>query len=127
MRLSLTAAVLSLALGSAAHAQQILSAGTIYGGPAQTTVVCYIYNSGSTAVSLAGTRITDQVGNTQALTVNQCGASLAAGQACGIAANAAGNTVYACRTVVSPNKANARGILEVRNGSQVTLQNVELR
>ncbi len=127
MRAGLMATAMSLVLATTAHAQQVLSAGTIYGGPAQTRVVCYIYNSGGAAVNLAGTRLTDQTGAVQPLVVNQCGAVLAAGQACGIAAVAAGNTVYACRTVVSPNKSTTRGILEVRNVNQVTLQNVELR
>lgn len=127
MKSGLILTAMSLVLATTAQAQQILSAGTIYGGPAQARVVCYFYNSGTSAVSLAGTRITDHLGNVQVLAINQCGANLPAGQSCGIAANAAGNTPYACRTVVSPNKTNTRGILEVRNSSQVTLQNVELR
>jgi hypothetical protein len=34
---------------------------------------------------------------------------------------------YTCKTVVSPNKSTARGVLEVRDSSQVSLTNVELR
>ena len=33
---------------------------------------------------------------------------------------------YNCKTIVSPSKSTARGILEVRDSSQRTLQNVEL-
>jgi hypothetical protein len=113
MRSGFLALAALLGMATTAHAQQILSGGTLYGGPAQVRAVCYIYNSGTTSL--------------QPLAVNQCGSTLLAGQACGIAANIAGNQVYSCKTVVSPNKANARGILEVRDSGQRTLQNVELR
>jgi hypothetical protein len=127
MRSGFIALAALVAMGATAHAQQVLSGGTIYGGPAQARAVCYIYNSGTTPLGLSGTQIADQIGTVQPLVVNQCGSTLGAGQACGIAANAAGNTVYSCKTVVSPKKADARGILEVRDSSQRTLQNIELR
>lgn len=128
MRSGLVALAGIFAMGAtAAHAQQILSAGTIYGGPDQAVAVCYFYNSGGSSLGLSGTQLADQNGTPSTLTVNQCGATLPAGQACGIAANIANNTVYSCKTTVSPNKTNARGILEVRDISQKTLQNIELR
>jgi hypothetical protein len=127
MRSGLIAAVSVLCMATTAHAAQLLSAGTIYGGPAQTRAVCYIYNSGTTPLFLSGTQLADQNGTVQPLVVNQCGATLSPGTACGIAAVAAGNTVYSCKTMVAPGKATARGILEVRDAAQRTLQNVELR
>jgi hypothetical protein len=127
MRSGFLALAALLGMATTAHAQQILSGGTLYGGPAQVRAVCYIYNSGTTSLGLSGTQLADPTGAVQPLAVNQCGSTLLAGQACGIAANIAGNQVYSCKTVVSPNKANARGILEVRDSGQRTLQNVELR
>ena len=127
MRSAFVVAAAMLGVAAEANAQQILSAGTIYGGPAQVRAVCYIYNSGTTTLRLAGTQLADQNGTVQPLVVNQCGANLGPGTACGIAANIAGNTVYSCKTIVSPSKSTARGILEVRDSSQRTLQNVELR
>ena len=124
-----SASILSvlLSMATAAQAADILSAGTIYGGPAQAKAVCYFYNSGTSTLGLSGTQLADANGTVLTLAVNQCGATLGAGQACGIAADIAGNQVYSCKTVITPNKKNARGILEVRNSSQVTLQNIELR
>jgi hypothetical protein len=127
MRSGLIAAMLVLGIGTTAHAQQILSAGPLFGGPSQARAVCYIYNSGTTPLGLSGTQIASQFGVVQTLVVNQCGAALAPGQACGIAADIANNLPYTCKTVVSPNKSTARGVLEVRNSSQVSLTNVELR
>ena len=54
-------------LAAEANAQQILSAGTIYGGPALPRAVCYIYNSGTTTLRLAGTQLADQNGTVQPL------------------------------------------------------------
>lgn len=128
MRSGLVAVAVMLAMGATANAADILSAGTIYGGPAQAVAVCYFYNSGTTPLGLSGTQLSDQFGNISTLTVNQCGsATLLPGRACGIAANIANNSVYSCKTVVSPNKTDARGILEVRDSSQRTLQNIQLR
>jgi hypothetical protein len=127
MRSGLFALPVIFAMGTTAHAQQILSAGSIYGGLDQAVAVCYFYNSGDSSLSLSGTQLADQNGTPLTLTVNQCGATLPAGGACGIAANIANNTVYSCKTTVSPTKENARGILEVRDSSQETLQNIELR
>jgi hypothetical protein len=121
------AAMLVLGVGTTAHAQQILSGGPLFGGPSQFRAVCYIYNSGTTTLSLSGTQIASQFGQVMPLVVNECGATLAAGRGCGIAADIANNLPYTCKTVVSPNKNTARGVLEVRNSAQVSLTNVELR
>src|SRR5215211_8840973 len=101
MRSGLVALAIMLGTGATAHAQQVLSAGTIYGGPAQTRAVCYFYNSGGSTLGLSGVQLADQNGNAQPLVVNQCGSNLPAGAACGIAANIAGNQVYSCKAVVS--------------------------
>ena len=129
MRLGLVSVAVAalLSMGTNAHAQQILAAGSIYGGPAQVRAVCYFYNAGTAPVTLSSPLITDQTGTVVPLVVNQCGASLAAGTACGIAGDIANNAVYSCRTVVTPDATNVRGILEVRDSNQIPLLNIQLR
>lgn len=114
-----------LGLGAAANATT-LAAGGIFGGSAQNAVVCYIYNSGSTGVSIIQEAIIQQSVGPVPLTVNQCGASLAAGAICGIAANAINNAPYACKFDISPNTTAVRGEMELRSGLTV-LKNLELR
>jgi ABC-type uncharacterized transport system permease subunit len=128
MRSFLTAAVVALATGSTAHAQQVLSAGGIFGGPAQVRAVCYFHNSGTTTLGLSGLQITNQLGVALPLAVNECGTgTLLPGRTCGIAANVPNNAVHNCRALVSPRKTDARGILEARDSGQRVLTNVELR
>jgi hypothetical protein len=128
MRSALLLAVSIMGMGSAAQAQQVLAAGSLYGGPAQVRAVCYFYNASPTAeVTLSRSEITDENGTVMPLAVDQCGVGLAAGRACGIAADIANNSPYNCQTSVSPNKTNVRGVLEVRDSGQVPLKNVELR
>ena len=128
MRPFLAAAAVVLATGSTVHAQQVLSAGGIFGGPAQVRAVCYFHNSGTATLGLSGLQITNQAGTALPLAVNECGAgTLLPGRTCGIAANVPNNLVHNCRALVSPGKGSARGILEVRDSAQRTLANVELR
>ena len=106
----------------------VLSAGSLFGSPSQTTAVCYIYNSGNAAVTVSSFRITGSNGVSLNLTTNECGAfpkELAAGTSCGIAA-AANNQAFNCKANVS-NKANARGVFEMRNGAGASITNVALR
>ncbi|MCI0467802.1 MAG: hypothetical protein L0Y57_12480 [Beijerinckiaceae bacterium] len=114
-----------ITMATAANAAT-LAAGGIFAGTTQNTAVCYIYNSGTTAVSIVDRRIIQQFVGPVPLTVNQCGASLAAGAICGIAANAVNNAPYACKFDVIPSAAAVRGVLELRNGLTV-LKNVDLR
>jgi hypothetical protein len=119
-----------LVTGSTAHAQQILAAGSIYGGPAQSRAVCYVYNAGTTTLSLSGLQITSQAGDALTLVVNECaarGATITPGAACGFAADIATNQAYSCKALVAPSKTNARGVLEVRDLGGRPLQNVQLR
>ncbi len=127
MRTILTATAMMLALGSSAHAQQILSAGSLFAGSAQFRAVCYFFNSGTTNLGLTGPRITTPGGTPLALVVNECGATLPAGRSCGIAANVANNQACNCKVGVSPGKGTARGVFEMRNASGTSLTNIELR
>ncbi|MGH8615000.1 MAG: hypothetical protein ACREYF_24000, partial [Gammaproteobacteria bacterium] len=114
-----------ITMGTAANAATTLAAGGIFAGTTQNTAVCYLYNAGNSAVSVRGSIVQQFIGPVP-LTVNQCGAPLAAGAICGIAAKAVNNAPYACKFVISPDGAAVRGALELRNGLTV-LKNVELR
>ena len=125
MRLSAAAAVLCLGIGSA-HAAG-LAGGPIDGGSDQRIAVCYFFNAGTTAVTLANPKITDLNGSAISLTVNECTSTLGVFKSCGIAGSVSNSTIYSCKVTVTPSKQNVRGILEMRTSGQVTLQNVELR
>jgi hypothetical protein len=115
-----------LCTGVTGHADEILAAGSIYGGPKQVRAVCYVYNAGDAAFALSVPEIRDQNGQFVTLEIEQCGLTLGAGRSCGVAANIANNSAYSCRVIVKP-PATARGILEVRDVNQNVLQNIELR
>ena len=128
MRATLLSSVLLVGFVGVAQAD-ILSAGALYGSPAQTRAVCYVYNSGNAAIILNSFRITTQSGAAFALVANECGAfpaALAGGRSCGIAV-VANNQAFNCRADVTPGKGPVRGVFEMRNASQVVLQNVEMR
>src|SRR3954447_15978205 len=89
-----TAAFTLLGIGTAAHADEILAAGSLFGGLSQTRAVCVFYNAGNTDLTLRGFQITDQFGTPQTLIINQCGvppSTLSSRDTCGIAADAEGN------------------------------------
>ena len=126
MRLELVAAAIWLGIGSA-HAAE-LAGGPIDGGFNQRTAVCYFFNAGTAAVTLANPRILNLNGSAVSLTVNECaGGTLGVFKSCGIAATVSNSTIYSCKVTVTPSKQNVRGILDTRTSSQVTLQNIELR
>ena len=106
----------------------VLSAGALFGSPSQSTAVCYVYNSGNAGITITSFRITGQNGVSLALTINECGAfpaALGGGKSCGIA-SAANNQAFNCRAVVS-NKANARGVFEMRSSAGASIANVALQ
>ena len=128
MRATILAALLTIGAGTAAHAQQVIAGGPLFAGPTQTTVVCYFYNSGTTNIGISGTRLATSFGNVPSFTVNECATgTVPPGRGCGIAANAVNNLPYTCKATISPNKGTTRGVLELRNSSQVSLTNVDLR
>lgn len=126
MRCTLLSTVFLLTFAGAAQAD-ILSGGALFGSPTQTTAVCYVYNSGNADIEIRSFRITGQNGNSITLTANECGtfpATLQGGKSCGIGGTA-NNQPFNCKAVVS-NKANARGVFEMRNSSGLSLANVPL-
>jgi hypothetical protein len=126
MRTCLIVTALSMTLSAGAQAQAILSAGALYGGPSQNRAVCYLYNSGTSSLTVSAPQITDPGGAAVGLTSNGCGTTLRPGRSCAITANVSSSFAYNCRFGVSPSKTNARGVFEMRNFS-THLANVELR
>ena len=92
--------------------RQSWPAAPIDGGFAQRTAVCYFFNAGTTAVTLANPRILNLNGSAVSLTVNECGSgTLGVFKSCGIAATVSNSTIYSCKVTVTPSKQNVRGIL----------------
>lgn len=119
---------LALGLGVAGAEAAEMSGGPIDGGTGQRVAVCYFFNAGTSAVTITNPRITGINGSSATLTVNQCsGHALGVFTTCGIAANVSNSTVYACKASVTPSKRDVRGILEMRDATGVTIQNIELR
>jgi hypothetical protein len=125
MRYALIAAALSTLIGSAQA--EILAGGPIYGGPAQVAAICYVYNTGSTALALGTPHIRDQAGMVLLLDINNCSATLSGHDGCGWATRISDKVANECDIGVGPSKANARGALEIRTGSQGILKSIELR
>jgi len=116
--------------GTAAQATDVLSGGPLYAGIGQYTAVCYIFNGGPDSITLKGMTLASVSGAPAQLTHNECGATpatLAPNVACGIAARVSNSIPYTCRYAISPDKVNARGVMEMRDISGVTLRNAELR
>jgi len=130
IRCGLTALAFLIGAGTAAQATDVLSGGPLYAGIGQYTAVCYIFNGGPDSITLKGMTLASVSGAPAQLTHNECGAppaTLAPNVACGIAARVSNSIPYTCRYAISPDKVNARGVMEMRDISGVTLRNAELR
>jgi hypothetical protein len=127
----LGSAAVALLLGLSSAQAAELAGGPIDGGFVQDTAVCYFFNAGDGFVTLGNARITGLNGSAIPLTVNECGAVFPAvlpnGHSCGIAGKVSNNTIYSCQASVMPSKRDVRGVLEMRDSSGVTLQNIVLR
>ena len=114
-----------LGLSAAAQAD-ILAAGASYGGPTQSSAVCYVYNAGTGPVTVTSNLIVREPNVALPLAFDSC-AALAPGSSCGIQAFIVNNLAHSCRMTVTPSGADVRGTFELRNGSGEVLNNVELR
>jgi hypothetical protein len=130
IRCGFTALAFLIGAGTAAHAIEVLSSGPLYAGTSQYIAVCYIFNGGSENLTIGGLTLASVSGTAAQLTTNECGptpATLAPNHSCGIAARVSNSIPYTCRFGLAPNKASARGVMEMRNISGITLRNAELR
>ncbi len=122
-RAAITGAIAAMSLSVACDAAS-LAGGPIAGGSAQAAAACYVFNTGTSAVTFTGYGIVSQLTNTfQPLTYNTCGSSIAGGTSCGLAANVSNTQAYACTFATSGSAAALRGTEDVRvaNGSTILI------
>jgi hypothetical protein len=119
----------ALAAPLASHAGGDLLAGVAYGGPQQQQAVCYLFNGGTSPVSVSAKSLIPEppYGTTPfALVYDTCLASLAPGGVCAFVAQLTFNGGTACSVTLSNSK-DVRGSLEIRDLNNGILNNVELR
>ena len=118
-------------LAATAQAQTtIFASGKLYGGPAQTLANCYLYNAGTTAITLTGLGVRNQLGAREQPSTNTCTTSLAGGQGCQMQAYIFNDEPWDCSVGVS-STTDLRGSLEIRqyydSGTAVVLQSQPMR
>ena len=117
MRSTVIGAILCvvMAASSPAHAIQILAAGTGYGGPNQTTGVCYLFNAGSTPITVTSVTFYDEIANPYDDPVaDNCTGILKAHASCRVVVTLSKFEASSCVALLS-SKANIRGSLEFRD------------
>jgi hypothetical protein len=93
----LLAAALSLAAPAPARAD-VLAGGPVYAnGPSGQAVGCFLFNAGPAAVTLSSVAILGPNGQPISTFQNTCGASVGAGQLCGLLGIAGPRSAYACK------------------------------
>ena len=110
-----------ITMGTAANATTLAS-GPNFGGATQNNAICYIFNAGSSPVTIVGTvEIISQFSGVLPLSFNGCGtnSTLARGAICNVNANIANNNPHACKVVITPDGGLVRGNLSIRAGSTV--------
>lgn len=126
MRALLTAVLMLVAMGSGVRAAEILAGGAGYGGPPQYFAVCYLFNAGSSAVTVSKISIYTEAGSLVSPQSNGCGGSLAPLKSCQVAAIISNAVAHSCKATVG-SKANLRGRLEFRTQQSAILSAETLR
>jgi hypothetical protein len=96
-----------ITIGTAAAAapptfNTLLAGGPIYGGLAQTAVVCYIFNGGVNPITLTNARIIEETGVSLTLTSNTCTGTLPAAGICSWRVTTIlNNRAHACTILVN--------------------------
>jgi hypothetical protein len=107
----------------------VFATGKIYGGSSQFSAVCYIFNSGSTPVTIISGAINDESG-ANAVTSTTCqpdSTPLAPGAGCLFKASYVGpGSAFDCY-ITAIDSAGLRGSLEIRDYSSALLQAQSLR
>ena len=111
-RLSLAAIAALVALDGTARAD-ILASGPGDGGPAQAggTVVCRLFNAGSSATTITAPEIWSSFTGKVAPSHDECTGTLAAQKFCQYFLAQATRATYACRAVTSGVEENIRGTI----------------
>jgi len=121
-------AIVFISGGSIAHADNTI-AGVLFGSPNQNSAVCYLFNTGSSAVAITSKYLTaENGGGKYALTYDSCKTSISAGKVCAFQATlGSANGGVACSVTLSPSGASIRGELEIRDSGAYHISNVILR
>ncbi len=114
-----------LSNGAIVHADSL--AAVMWGGPAQSSAVCYLFNSGPGTVSITSSNIYSELGGTVPIIWTDCGTTLTTGSVCAYTANIPVQGAYACNIVISPSATNVRGEMEIRDNTGKILNSRELR
>jgi hypothetical protein len=121
--LSSLACAAVIAGATAAKADTIASP-PIFGGLSQTVAVCYIFNSGTTNISISSLVIWSDLGT--GLVEPKCPTPLVPGGTCSKLVTIARDRAYSCRVTLT-GKASARGSIEIRDSSANVLNRADLR
>lgn len=116
----------SIGFSSAAVADDVLMAGSLFAFP-RNRIVCQFFNGGGQPVSILNPRIIDQFGTSFELTGNQCTQPLAPLGTCGIFVDNSESRSWSCRARISPSKVNVRGVLDIRLSDGTVMAQIELR
>ncbi len=115
-----------MAIGSAANAEVVGSA-PAFGGPTQSTVVCYYSNIGNSSISFSRSIILVEPGDPVTESAEFCIGLIGAGQRCRtVSVTIVNNGAHWCRAVVN-DKAQLRGRMEIRDSSGTVLSTEEIR
>ena len=121
--LKLVAGIALLGMGTAADAR-VLAGGSIYGGTSQTQGTCYLYNAGTSTVTISSRQIIRESG----INLNPTGCTtLLSNRTCAITMPIVNNRAHACRFVFTPDSADVRGAFEVRDNNLDILNSIELK
>ncbi len=120
-----SAACAAVIAGATPAAAETLSSPPIFGGFRQTAVVCYLFNAGTSAITISKLVIYTESGAIAGQT-GTCPAKLQPNKTCQLAPVVVSNTAHICKVTLS-DKANARGSVEVRDANSNILARADLR
>ena len=131
IRQVLSATVVLLGTGIVAHSGD-LSTGAIYGSPAQTRAVCYVFNARQVPLTINSIKIFQQFGGGTPLPTNgnDCltvfNNILPPGEMCGFGAAINNDRGHSCIVDVQGSVARVRGVLEIRDAFDAVLNSSNL-
>jgi hypothetical protein len=132
-RRSIAAIVALVALGGTAQAD-ILTAGPLYGGAGQLNgkVICWLFNTGSSTVTVSSRQIFSTDGGFTNLSVTPtsdgCRNPLGAEKGCQFSAPTGGATVaFTCRAVISGAEENVGGTMQILSPTSQLLVSIPIK
>lgn len=127
IRRFLLAIVMVLGTSLASHAG-MLACGPIYGNTSQWLAVVFVYNAGSTPVTIQSKEIISQLSGVLPLRGDALGTTLNPGVATSFDAYVANNCGHAARIIVDGSAESVCAVLEMRGGGDASiLANTPLR